>query len=227
VQVFPVFLDLAHRPCLVVGGGEVGREKAASLAAAGADVLVVDPSPSRSTLSLAETESRVAVDLRPFREDDCAGRRLVFACTDDEAVNAAVLRASSDRGVLCCRADAGGDFSTGALLRRGDLCVAVSSGGTSPALAIEARDRAAAAIGEEFGKAAELLGQLRERLRGAVPDASARVAALRGTLVAAVLEALRDGDDDGARALVDEAFDSARRAAGDSHRSAKANPCTR
>jgi precorrin-2 dehydrogenase/sirohydrochlorin ferrochelatase len=227
VQLFPVFLDLARRPCLVVGGGAVGRHKAAALAAAGATVLVVDPSPPASLLSLAGTEPAVTVEAREFRDGDCAGRILVFACTENEGVNAAVAAAAAAHGALCCRADGGGDFSTGALLRRGEFCVAVSSGGSSPGLAVHARDRIAVVVGDEFGVAARLLRALRERLRGRVPEASARASALRSVQVADLLEALRAGDEGAARTLVDGAYEAGCRAPGETPRAAEGNRCTR
>lgn len=230
MQVFPVFLDLANRPCLVVGGGTVGCDKASALAAAGADVLVVDPSASAPAVSLSAVEGGLSVETRLFRDEDCERRVLVFACTNDESVNAAVARAAAARGVPCCRADGGGgDFSTGALLRRGEVCVAVSSTGTSPAVAVEARDRIASVVGEEFGIAARMLGGLRERLRGRVANASTRAEALRGNLIAELLEALRSGHDDRARSLVEDAYEAACRAdaQGSGQGTAQGSRCTR
>lgn len=225
MQVFPVFFDLTQRPCLVVGGGRVGCDKASALVAAGADVLVVDPSASAPAVALATIERRLVVATRPFCDEDCRGRVLAFACTDDGSVNAAVARAASSLGIPCCRVDGGGDFSTGALLRRGEVCVAVSSAGTSPALAIEARDRIAAVVGDEFAAAARLLGGLRERLRSSVTSATARTEALRGNLTRDLLEALRNGHHDRALALVDEAYEAARRA--DPQDAARGILCTR
>jgi precorrin-2 dehydrogenase / sirohydrochlorin ferrochelatase len=115
--------------------------------------------------------------------------------------------AAGEAGALCCRTDgAASDFTTGAVLRRGDLCVAVSSGGASPVLAIEARDRAADAVGEEFAQAAELLGGLRDRLRR---EKLARSGVMDRDLVAGVLGALRGGRAAEARAFVEKAFTTA------------------
>jgi len=225
VQVFPVFFDLTQRPCLVVGGGNVGCDKALALVAAGADVLVVDPSPSAPAVSLATVEGRLGVATRPFRDEDCRGRVLVFACTDDDGVNAAVACAAASLGIPCCRADGGGDFSTGALLRRGEVCVAVSSAGTSPALAIEVRDRIAAVVGDDIADAARLLGGLRERLRASVAGAATRTEALRGNLTRDLLEALRSGQHDRAKSLVNDAYEAARRA--DPQEAARGSRCTR
>jgi precorrin-2 dehydrogenase/sirohydrochlorin ferrochelatase len=150
------------------------------------------------------------VETRPFRDQDCDRRVLVFACTNDPEANDAVARAATACGVPCCRADgARGDFSTGAVLRRGEVCVAVSTTGSSPVLAVEARDRIAAVVGEEYAVATRMLGDLRDRLRDNVADASARAGALRGSLTSDLLEALRGGNDDEARALVEKAYASA------------------
>jgi siroheme synthase-like protein len=207
MKLFPVFFDLSARPCLVVGGGTVGLEKARSLAAAGAIVLVVDPEPSSELLTAAV--ERFAVEARAFVAGDCRGRFLVFACTGDPAIDGNVASAANEAGVLCCRADGvRADFTTGAVLRRGDLCVGVSSGGASPLLAAHARDRAAEAIGPEYGDAARLLGGLRDELRA---RGSERSQAMGGALVGDMLAALRRGDAAGAKALVEQARASARR----------------
>lgn len=167
MQAFPIFLDLGGRACLVVGGGPVGCAKASRLAEAGADVLVVDPSPPAALKELASKEARVRVEARAFRPEDCDGRMLAFACTSDAAVNASVVAAASARCVLCCRTDAiagddrRGDFTSGAVLRRGDVCIAVSTGGTAPGLAKSVRDRIASVIGDEFGEASALAKSLR------------------------------------------------------------------
>jgi precorrin-2 dehydrogenase/sirohydrochlorin ferrochelatase len=219
MKLFPVFFDLAGRTCLVAGGGRVGLDKARALVAAGATVVVIDPSPSTEILAeAAASGGMLSLEARAFRAADCRGCFLVFACTGIAAVDDEVAAAAAGAGALCCRADgAPGDFTTGAVLRRGDLCVAVSSGGASPALAAEARDRAAEAIGEEYGEAALLLGGLRRQL-----DAGERSDVLRGGLVRDVLAALRRGDAARAEAFVEEALATARRSAG-----SRETSCTR
>lgn len=202
---FPVFLDVCGRPCLVVGAGRVGLAKAKSLVDAGASVLAVDPAPGAQAAAMAG----LTIEARAFRSDDCRGRFLVFACTGDAGVNEAVAAAARAAGALCCRADDGaeGDFTTGATLRRGDVCIAVSTGGASPGLSIEARDRVATVVGEEFGEAAHLLGTLRDRLG---PNAGNRAAALGGNLARDVVAALESGARPQAEALVEEAFVTSR-----------------
>lgn len=221
MTAFPLFLDLARRCCLVVGGGAVGCDKARQLAGAGAQVLVVEPEPSRELFDLAAASPAVTIEARLFEPGDCRGKLLVFTCTGDEAVNDAAAADAAACGALCCRSDggAGGDFSTGAVLRRGDVCVAVSSGGASPALAAAARDLLAPVIGDEFAAAAEMLGRLRDQLQSCVPDGRARRAALRDAAAAELLGALREGRRADAEAVLARVL---RRAI-----HAEENPCTR
>jgi len=168
VSVYPVFLDLGGRRCIVVGAGPVGRRKAEGLFEAGAIVTVVDPSAAaRDAMAATASTVRHGVELvgRAFEDEDVEGAILVFACTGEPAVDAAVLAAAAERGILAC--DAGGTtraapgpdpdandrpatkFSSGAVFRRGDLCVAVSTGGAAPAVAAEIRDRIAGALQAE------------------------------------------------------------------------------
>ncbi|MDT4935556.1 MAG: uroporphyrin-III C-methyltransferase / precorrin-2 dehydrogenase / sirohydrochlorin ferrochelatase, partial [Pseudonocardiales bacterium] len=133
---FPLLLDLSGRPVLVVGGGAVGTRRVRSLLEAGASVRVVAP---EVTDQLAA--SGVPIERRLFRAADLDGAWLAIACTDDGAVNAAVVEAADERRVFCVRADAaqGGSARTPATLRRDGLTVAVT-GGDDPLRAVALRD---------------------------------------------------------------------------------------
>ena len=117
---------------MIVGGGEVANRKARKLLQARADVVVVSPDVK------PELESTAAeVRQRPYREGDLEGAFLVFAATDRREVNAAVAREARERGILANVADepSEGDFALPSTLRRGQLQVAISTGGASPTLA--------------------------------------------------------------------------------------------
>ena len=117
---------------MIVGGGEVANRKARKLLQARADVVVVSPDVK------PELESAAAeVRQRPYREGDLEGAFLVFAATDRREVNATVAREARERGILANVADepSEGDFALPSTLRRGQLQVAVSTGGASPTLA--------------------------------------------------------------------------------------------
>jgi siroheme synthase-like protein len=164
--LYPVFLDLRGKLCLVAGGGSVATRKAVSLLEAGARVRVVSPDASPEIRELA-SRSRIEMVPRPFREDDAAGVSLAVAATDDEEANRAVSAACKSRGVLCNVVDTPElcDFHVPAILERGDVRVAVSTGGRCPAFAALVRDRLATMLGDRYAEAARILGEFRERLK--------------------------------------------------------------
>ena len=133
---YPIFLDLKDRAVLVAGAGKVALRKTRGLVEAGARVTVVAPEvlPDFATLP-------VRVHRRRFRASDLAGAVLVFAATDDRAVNRRIGVAASRRGVFANIADSAAEcaFLVPARVRRGDVQIAISTGGRSPRLAAELR----------------------------------------------------------------------------------------
>jgi precorrin-2 dehydrogenase / sirohydrochlorin ferrochelatase len=148
-------LDLTDVPCLVVGAGAVAARKARELVICGARVTVISPeiSPAMRALAVAEIRERT------YQSGDTAGFHLVMTATDKPAVNAQVACEARSGGQWINSADdpTNCSFILPALLRRGPLTVAVSTAGSSPALAGWLRDRLAEAIGPEFAEAAETL----------------------------------------------------------------------
>jgi precorrin-2 dehydrogenase / sirohydrochlorin ferrochelatase len=160
VVLYPIFLDLSGRRCVVVGGGEVANRKARKLLQARARVVVISPE------IRAELES-VAVEIqrRPYREGDLEGAHLAFAATNSREVNAAVAREAKARGVPVNVADepSEGDFAVPSTLRRGRLQVAVSTGGASPTLARRIREELEKAFGPEWAGIVEESSAARRR----------------------------------------------------------------
>ena len=170
----PIFLKLSGRRAVVVGGGVVALRKAALLASAGAAVHVVAP-------EIAAPLRRLVVDghsLREgeFRPADLDGAALVIAATGDRSINAAVAAAATarqlpvnvvDNPALC-------SFIMPAIVERGALTIAVSSGGLSPVLARLVRTRIETILPRGLGRALALAGAWRQRVRAALPDASQR-----------------------------------------------------
>ena len=210
----------------MVGGGNVGLARSRALLGAGAEVSVVDPFPSPELRALADEAPGFRLEVRGFEAADCKAMTLVFACTDRPEINAQVVATARLDGVLACRADdgEGGDFVNGATLRRGELCIAVASGASSPALAVRVRDRIAETVGDEYGEAAALLGGLRRRTAAG----PARRRLLAQVLDEGLVELLSEGRRDEALALVDRAAAAADAAGLDAaNRPAKGEPCTR
>lgn len=155
---------------VVVGGGAVGLRKAGTLAKAGADVTLV------AAELTAEPPQGVAVLLRPYGPETIEGALLVFACTDDDALNSRIADDARAAGALVNAADQPDDcdFYVPAIASDGDVVVAVGTGGSAPALAGNLKRRLAAALGSRIGEFASLLTQLRSQLRAAENDLARR-----------------------------------------------------
>jgi len=154
VVLYPIFLDLSGRRCVVVGGGGVAGRKARKLLQARARVVVISPEVRPELESVA-----VEVHRRPYVEGDLEGAYLAFAATDSREVNAAVAREAEERGIPVNVADrpSEGDFALPSVLRRGRLQVAVSTGGASPALARRIKDELEESFGPEWAGLVEEL----------------------------------------------------------------------
>jgi siroheme synthase-like protein len=159
---YPVNLVVEGRPCLVVGGGAVAQRKVDGLLACGALVTVVAPSIDPSLAGRP-----VRFERRPYDRGEAAGYRLVIAATGDPAVDAAVSEDADAAGVWVNVADDPQrcTFTLPAVARRGDLLVAVSTGGGSPAMAAWLRDRIASELGEEYEVLLRLLSEARMTIR--------------------------------------------------------------
>lgn len=136
MSLFPMFLKLEGRSCLVVGGGKIGESKIRSLLTSGARVRVVAPSVTRAVSRWAGA-GIVEWSAQEFQPNDLAAAFLVIAATSSVEVNDFVYREARRRNVLCNVVDDPDrcDFYYPSVVRRGDLQIAISTGGSSPALA--------------------------------------------------------------------------------------------
>jgi precorrin-2 dehydrogenase/sirohydrochlorin ferrochelatase len=160
-----VNLKIEGRPVLVVGAGGIALRKVEGLLEAGAKVTVVAPEACEGVVRLAR-EGKIALHLRPYSEEDCKGRALVMAATDDEGVNARVARDAGSLGILVNVADRPAlcTATLPAVVRRGSLTLAVATEGRCPAFARALREELEARYGEEYGEALGLMGELRSRM---------------------------------------------------------------
>lgn len=173
---YPIMLDLTGRPCLVVGGGVVAEPRVEGLLSAEARVTVVSPAVT-ARLAARIAAGEVAHVAREYRAGDLVGMALAFAATDDGVVNGAVADEGRERGVWVNAADdpAHCDLFLPAVVRRGPLMVAVSTGGTSPALARAIRRELEAYFSEDYAVLAEIVAEVRRDVRrcGRRPSAEA------------------------------------------------------
>lgn len=175
MENFPIFLRVAGRRCLVVGGGEVALRKVEALLRAGAEVVVVAPRGCAGVEARAEA-GELRWEARRYGPADLDGAHLVIAATDVREINAAVSRDAQARRLpvnvvddpdLCT-------FIVPAVVERGPVVVAISTGGASPTLARMLRARVEAAIPEGVGALAELLKDKRAAVRDRLADPEAR-----------------------------------------------------
>jgi precorrin-2 dehydrogenase / sirohydrochlorin ferrochelatase len=172
---YPVFLDLTQRQCLVVGGGPVAERKVQGLLAAEAHVVLVSPALTEALRKWA-TNGVLGHIPRAFQDQDVEGCALVIAATNRHDVNAQVVAAARQRGIWVNAVDTPAlcDFIAPAMVRRGSLQIAISTGGNSPLLAKRLRASIEALIGPEYGELADILGTLRTAVRSREAPSEAR-----------------------------------------------------
>jgi precorrin-2 dehydrogenase/sirohydrochlorin ferrochelatase len=194
-KFYPMMVDLAGKRCLVVGGGAVAERKVTLLVECGAGVEVVSPK-ATSRLTALASSGRIRLRRRPVRPSDLAGAFLVVVATDDPRVNREVAGRVKNAGGLVNVADdpAACSFLVPAVIRRGDLTVAISTGGGSPALAKKLRQRLEQTIGPEYEAFVAALRLLRERARRAIADPEARQAIHRRAVESDLFEEAARGD---------------------------------
>ena len=175
MAAYPIVIDLAGRPCVVVGGGAVAERKVRGLLEAGAVVTVVSP---RLSVGLATLASAGEINhlCRRYQRGDLAGATLAFVATGDRRLTAAVAREGGRRRVWVNAADDPEhcDFFLPSVLRRGPLLVAVATGGASPALARAVREEIERLLPADYAALAQTVAQVRRELRtrGLRPDAA-------------------------------------------------------
>ena len=165
MRYYPLFLDMAGRKCVVVGGGNVAERKVARLLACGARVEVVGKSLT-PLLALWSGEEKVVHRDADYQDSCLAGAFLVIGATDDEAVNGRIAKDARALGIPVNIVDdpARCDFLLPSVVERGDLSIAVSTGGRSPALAKKIRKELEAVYGPEYAILLEILGELRGKV---------------------------------------------------------------
>ena len=165
MRYYPVCLDIQERCCLVVGGGQVGTRKVRTLLDCGAQVTVVSPEGTPELAEMAR-KGRVIWERRDYRDGDQAGMFLVIGATDVEALNRRIQQEAESDGRLCNIADQPErcNFVLPAVIQKGDLMIAVSTSGKSPAFAKHLRRLLEGQFGPEYAIFLDLMGAVRQRL---------------------------------------------------------------
>jgi siroheme synthase-like protein len=183
VGYYPIFLEMKDRRCVVIGGGAVAERKAEGLVAVGANVTVIAPGITDGLKGLLK-QGAIRHVAREYQAGDRAGYDLVFVATDNSEINAAVSNEARCLRIWVNSADDPDhcDFILPAVIRRGDLAVAVSTGGVSPAVTRAVREELDEYFNADYARFVQIAGEVRRELRGksVSPGASAWNRALQG-----------------------------------------------
>lgn len=172
--MYPISVNLKDKSCLVIGGGAIAERRVLGLLEEGARITVVAPD---TTPKLREMAAASAIDWQceNCKNEMLDGAFLVIAATNNRDVNAAITREAQSRNILVCRADKyeDGNFTTPAVVRRGNLVLTVTTEGRSPTLAAIVRERLELEYDAKWESLAALLGALRPAIQQA-GDANTR-----------------------------------------------------
>jgi precorrin-2 dehydrogenase/sirohydrochlorin ferrochelatase len=170
-----VFIDVNKRRCVIIGGGNIGQEKVEKLLECDADVFVISPEVNPNVEDLASSQ-QISWDKREYQQGDLEGAFIAIAATDDNTVNRQIAKEAEDRNVLLNVVDVTHlcTFIAPSVARRGEVTIATSTGGASPALARTFREKLTTSRILEYADLAPILAQARAELvqRGVkvVPD---------------------------------------------------------
>ncbi len=199
---YPVSLNISGRKCVVVGGGQVALRKAKALLEHGADVEVISPDLCPELVQLAGS-GEIRVLAREYQPGDLKKAFVAIAATDDTEVNQRVVTEARKDAVLVNVVDdaENSDFIVPSCLRRGEVTIAVSTSGRSPALARKIRTRLEKELGDEYASLIHLIGEVRAEVKreGMRIDGDRWQKALDLDLL---LELISRGDGEKARAIL-------------------------
>ncbi len=162
----PIMLNIKGKRCVVVGGGKVALRKVKMLLECGAKVTVISPALHQDLVRLAQDKA-IRLIKRDYKPGDLDVAFVVIAATDAEKINRSVAHEAKKRGIFVNVADGPkeSDFIIPSFLRRGDLTIAISTGGTSPALAKKIRTKLEQDFGKEYGLLVPLIGKVRSTVK--------------------------------------------------------------
>lgn len=192
-------MGLHSSDTIVIGGGKVAARKVEGLLAAEAQVKLISPTLTPDLQLLADI-NKITFLPRPYQEGDLFGAFLVIAATDDAAVNQSVWREAQQRGCLINVVDdpQHSNFIMPAVVHRGEMSIAISTGGSSPALARRLRERIENLIEPEYGPLTEVLAELRPELIANFPSGETRLRAAFRVIDSDILNIIRTQGKDAA-----------------------------
>lgn len=205
MRYYPIFLDLKNKSVAVIGGGVIAEGKAQQLIDAGASIYLVSPEITPTIQQWVET-NLIAFRRGEFTPDDLCGAMLVICATNSRAVNESVAEAAAARSIWCNVVDQTDlcNFITPSLLMRGDLQIAISSGGKSPTVAQRVKREISELIGAEYETFLDVVAALRTEAKRFIPDFNARRDFMKSYVESEALTLIRAGKISAAEELAQQ-----------------------
>ena len=208
-HLFPVFLSLSGKKCLVVGGGRVAERKIADLLECEANINVISPTAGDS-IQLWSNQGLISWQAREIEVSDLDNVFMVFVATNNMDANRLVVNWCRERGILVNAVDdpPNCDFYVPAVVRRNSLVVAISTEGKSPMFARKLREQLEGFIGEEYGEFVDFLGEQREPIKQAVNDIEKRKKIFEALVDSNILDLLKAGERERAKERMEQCMSS-------------------
>ncbi|MFZ5562432.1 MAG: precorrin-2 dehydrogenase/sirohydrochlorin ferrochelatase family protein [Thermodesulfobacteriota bacterium] len=209
MNYYPVCLNIKDKNCLVVGGGGVAVRKVKTLVACGARVTVVTLAAEAALVRLAK-EGGITLFLRPYAASDLDGMFLVIGATSDTALNFRISEDADRKNMLCNIADVPDacNFILPAVVQQGDLQIAVSTSGKSPAFAKHLRKELEQQFGAEYAAFLALMGEIRTVLLAQAHAPEAHKGLFEGLIAAGLLDMIRGKQTKAIDALLEKTLGS-------------------
>ena len=204
MQALPIFINITHRRCVVIGGGDVAARKVTMLLKANAAVVLYSPELCHELSDLVSAEKITYIN-ENFEPSQLEGACLVIAATDDEAVNTAVSVAAKalnipvnvvDSPALCT-------FTMASIVERSPIVIAISSEGNAPVLARYIRTKIETMLPASYGRIAEIAGEFRDKVKAKFTTTQQRRIFWEGVLQGPIVERILSGQDEAARRALD------------------------
>ena len=201
-KFYPIHLNVTGKKCVIIGGGKVAYRKACSLKESGADVVVVSPEVCPEMVN----EEGLVLIKKKYEECFLDGALLVIAATDNEAINKNVTEDAEKRSIIVNVVDYPErcSFIVPSTISRGDLCISISTGGASPAVAKRIRGELEAVFGKEYEEYLDLLTEMRSLAMSSIEDSVKRRKVLQRLAEKEIFDAVKSEGVKGAEVKMRE-----------------------
>ena len=204
-RYYPAYIDIKGKRCLVAGGGKVAERKVKLLLKCNAMVSVVSPELIRRLKEL-NSKGKIKFFKGEFKEKYLKDMFLVIGATDNSEVNLKIYKAASKKNILVNIVDSPEicNFIVPSIVERGDLIIAISTGGKSPALSKKLRKELEDRYGFEYSKFLNTMGSLRKKISSKIRDKKKREEIYNKLVDSDIIKLIRDGDDETVKSRVNE-----------------------